>query len=128
MSRIHLDTHVVAWLLAGEIRRIPASLRRTLEARDLAVSPAVLLELQLLHEIGRLAVPGEDAFATLHREIGLERAPGDFSAVVSRSLAIGWARDPFDRLIVGHAAEDGAPLATKDRSIRRHYRDAVWGP
>jgi PIN domain nuclease of toxin-antitoxin system len=37
-----------------------------------------------------------------------------------------WTRDPFDRLLVGHALARGAPLLTKDRLIRRHFRQAIW--
>jgi len=37
-----------------------------------------------------------------------------------------WTRDPFDRLIVAHAAANDARLLTKDEKIRRHYKRAVW--
>ena len=52
---IHLDTHVVVWLYLAEVERLPARAREAIEAEDLEISPMVLLELQSLREIGRLA-------------------------------------------------------------------------
>ena len=46
--------------------------------------------------------------------------------VVSVASALTWTRDPFDRLIVATAAADSAPLLTRDKLIRRHYRNASW--
>ena len=62
----------------------------------------------------------------LSRKLGLAQAEGDFSSVATALLGLGWTRDPFDRLIVAHAAFHGATLLTKDRAIRRNYRYAVW--
>jgi PIN domain nuclease of toxin-antitoxin system len=35
-------------------------------------------------------------------------------------------RDPFDRLMVAHAAANRAALITRGEEIQRHYRRAVW--
>lgn len=43
---IHLDTHVVIWLYAGEINRFPETLRDAMASEELAISPAVIMELQ----------------------------------------------------------------------------------
>lgn len=37
-----------------------------------------------------------------------------------------WTREPFDRIIVGHAAVHARPLVTKDRTIYGHYLHAFW--
>jgi PIN domain nuclease of toxin-antitoxin system len=39
---ISLDTHVVAWLFAGEHQRLSTAGRRAVEEHDLLVSPAVV--------------------------------------------------------------------------------------
>jgi Uncharacterized protein conserved in bacteria len=123
---IHLDTHVVAWLYAGELRRFsPAALRR-LAGEELRISPMVALEMQYLHEMGRISENSGVVLADLARKLGLVQAEGDFSSVAAAAVGLGWTRDPFDRLIVAHAALNGATLLTKDRSIRRNYRHAVW--
>ncbi len=123
---IALDTHVVAWLHAGEVQRIPSSVRSRLDHEDLGISPMVLLELEYLHETGRLTVSADSLFADLKQSIGLKLLSEPFSAVVRESLKQTWTRDPFDRLITGHAVAGGYDLATKDRSIRRHYKAAFW--
>jgi PIN domain nuclease of toxin-antitoxin system len=124
---IHLDTHVVAWLYAGDMARFPAGVRRRLEREDLRVSPIVALELEYLHEIGRTAEAASAVLGELARTLGLAQDEGSLAAVVAAARTLTWTRDPFDRLIVGHAATAGAALLTKDRTIRRHYRQAVWG-
>jgi PIN domain nuclease of toxin-antitoxin system len=62
----------------------------------------------------------------LAEDIGLRVCELPFSRVVECALAEKWIRDPFDRLIVGHAKANEAPLITKDANIRQHYRRAVW--
>lgn len=123
---IALDTHVVAWLHAGEVQRIPSPVRSRLDHEDLGISPMVLLELEYLHETERLTVSADSLFADLKQTIGLKLLTEPFSAVVRESLKQTWTRDPFDRLITGHAVAGGYDLATKDRSIRRHYKAAFW--
>jgi PIN domain nuclease of toxin-antitoxin system len=56
-AMIHLDTHAVVWLAAGELERFASSVRLLLEHAECAVSPMVRLELDYLYEIGRLKVP-----------------------------------------------------------------------
>ena len=124
---IELDTHVVAWLHAGELERIPRKVRRRLEAEDLLICPMVLLELEYLREIERLTVPADRIFADLSAEIGLRIAEYPFPLVVRESLGQGWTRDPFDRMIAAHAIVSGHPLATKDAVLRRNCPLAFWG-
>ena len=45
---IHLDTHVAVWLYAGKTEFIPSRLAKRLEAEPVAVSPMVMLEIDLL--------------------------------------------------------------------------------
>src|SRR5437867_3613805 len=117
---IHLDTHVVAWLWAGELGRL-RPVRDRLESSELVISPAVGLELQYLFEIGRLAQPAEAVLTDLVERIGLRQSSTALSQIVAKALALDWTRDPFDRLIVGHALADGARLLTKDKTIRAHF-------
>ena len=123
---IHLDTHVVVWLYAGDLRRFSPAARRRLDREDLRISPMVALEVQYLHEVGRISEKADVVLSDLGRKLGLAQAEGDFSAVAAAAIDLGWTRDPFDRLIVAHAALSGATLLTKDRPIRRHFRQALW--
>lgn len=124
---IYLDTHVVAWLYAGETDGLTANAAKRINLEDdLRISPAVILELQYLKEIGRLTAGGNAVVRSLGAQVGLQVCDLPFDAVVESALDQHWTRDPFDRLIVAQAAVARAPLLTKDRSIRRHYRQAVW--
>lgn len=122
----HLDTHVVAWLFAGEIGRLPPQVRRRLKSGPIGISPMVELELQFLFEIGRTNQPGAVVVQDLADRIGLSRSEWPFQTVVSAAHQLSWTRDPFDRLIVAHAMSEHAALLTRDRIIRANFKSAVW--
>jgi PIN domain nuclease of toxin-antitoxin system len=123
---VHLDTHVVAWLFAGDVQRLPGTVCRLVERNALAISPMVELELQYLFEIGRTAQPGRVVVHDLADRIGLAVADSPFLQVVAGAAQLGWTRDPFDRLIVGQSLLEGARLITRDKTIRKHCRTATW--
>ena len=123
---MYLDTHVVAWLYANQVDLLSERVRRCLEEQEIFVSPMVLLELDFLSEIGRISEGGSRIYENLHARIGLKVCPLEFSRVVEAASLQTWTRDPFDRVIVGHAAASGGELATRDEIIHRHYDRAVW--
>jgi len=124
---IHLDTHVVVWLYAGEVDRFPESIRKAMEEDDLCVSPAVVLELQYLREIGRISADASLILETLAASVGLTVADTPFREVIMEALPESWTRDPFDRLIVAQAKAEKARLLTKDEVILKHYAESFWG-
>jgi PIN domain nuclease of toxin-antitoxin system len=121
-----LDTHVVVWLYAGEVDRLPAEARRMIEEQDLLISPMVILELQYLRETGRLTVEAHRVVAALAKTLGLQTCEWGFSQVILEALAQVWTRDPFDRIIVAHASARNLPLLTKDDVILANYKKAFW--
>ncbi len=125
-SLIYLDTHVVAWLYAGRIDLFSRRAASAIEAEDLLISPVVALELQYLNETKRIGVDAAAIVRTLQAQIGLRVCDLVFPTVIDSALEQSWTRDPFDRIIVGHAAAADRQLVSKDRTIRRHYRRTVW--
>ncbi len=123
---VYLDTHVIIWVYEGDEQKMSAVASRTLDNSELLVSPAVVLELELLHEIGRMRISAEKMIAILEAQIGLRVCSLPFHEVVTHALKESWTRDPFDRLIVANAKAAGASLVTKDERIRKHYRRAIW--
>jgi PIN domain nuclease of toxin-antitoxin system len=123
---VHLDTHVVAWLYAGRADLLGGKARRRIEQSDPFVSPIVVLELEYLFESGRTSEHAARVMDDLAARIGLRVSDTAFATVVEHARLESWTRDPFDRLIVGHARADGASLVTKDRTIQAHYRQTVW--
>jgi PIN domain nuclease of toxin-antitoxin system len=122
---IHLDSHIVVWTYARR-SRLSATARRMLAAEACQISPAVLLEIEGLFELGRIATDAETIVSSVRRQIDLTISETPFLDVVDAARAFAWTHEPFDRLIVGNAMADGVRLLTADEHILRHFKAAVW--
>lgn len=123
---IHLDTHIVCWLYEARIDLLSDPARAAIERGRLFVSPVVDLELQYLHEVGRISKGPEAVLSALSTEIGLAPDQQPLDKIVARARDLHWTRDPFDRLIVAAALLAGGRLVTKDALIRKHCKAAIW--
>lgn len=123
---VYLDTHVVVWLYLKELNLFPSTVLTLLDTKQLTISPIILLELQYLHEIGRLKVGGEKIYSSLHKSIGLTTSSENFCDIIQYALKQSWTRDPFDRIIVAQAALNSSSLISRDETIRKHYQHAIW--
>jgi PIN domain nuclease of toxin-antitoxin system len=123
---IYLDTHVVVWLYAGLTDKFSESARELINEQDLYISPMVRLELQYLFEIQRVTEGAQAVVNDLSTRIGLQVCSKPFNDVVAQSLAASWTRDPFDRLIVAHAALNDNLLLSKDQNVLENYSRARW--
>lgn len=81
----------------------------------------MLLELELLHEIGRLKLGATAIAGYLADHLSIHCAPERFVDVAARALSLAYASDPFDRLIVAHAELLKVPLITLDANLLLHY-------
>jgi PIN domain nuclease of toxin-antitoxin system len=109
---ILLDTHALVWLLSGHGRA-----RRLPRRERLFVSPVSLLELRILEELGRFEVTGP---GRLDDDARFAVDNPSAAALFDGAAALPWTRDPFDRLIVGHALMRAWRLATADARILAH--------
>jgi PIN domain nuclease of toxin-antitoxin system len=112
---ILLDTNALIWLLRDHQRT-----RRLARAPRLYISPASLLELQMLIEAGRGRIVSGRSVADIAddpRWLQDEPPAGDW---FHTAMDLGWTRDPFDRLIVAHARVRGWKLATGDSQMAEH--------
>ena len=123
---IYLDTHVLVRLYLGETNKLGTAARKAIEEQDLMVSPAAILELEYLHEIGRLRPTAWKVISALGDDAEVRICEVPFRSVVEHALKEKWGRDPFDRLIVANAKASDASLITKDQNIHRHFSGAVW--
>ncbi len=125
VRRIHLDTHVAARLAGRSKISLSKRARQLIDSSPLVISPIVTLELQMLVEIGRSKVAVERSLELL-RQLGVYILEELFTEAVWAARPLLWTRDPFDRLIVGHAIADGqATLVSFDDRIQQHYRRAL---
>jgi PIN domain nuclease of toxin-antitoxin system len=97
-----------------------------LDDAELFASPMVRLELSFLHEMGRIGVPASAVLGALASDIGLRLEESGWVRAAEVAELLCWTRDPFDRLIAAHAICFGAPLCTRDATIRQNYRQAFW--
>ena len=124
---IYLDTHVVLWLYLRKGEGLSERARRLIEYEpEILISPIVLLEVDYLHEIGRIALGSVPVFKYLHQQIDLKACKKSFIDVIQTASRLSWTRDPFDRVITAQATIERNLLITKDRMILEHYKHAVW--
>jgi PIN domain nuclease of toxin-antitoxin system len=112
-----LDTHYLLWILLDlpKVDEFPWLERY----RPWGVSPASLLEVQFLSEVGRLEVRQPefvDAVSSDPRFV-LDDVP--FERMIRHALPLDWTRDPFDRMLAAHSSARRVPLCTLDRRMRR---------
>jgi PIN domain nuclease of toxin-antitoxin system len=97
-----------------------------IENNDICISPIVKLELGYLQEIKRIKPSAQEIVRHLQTQIGLSICDTPFEEVVNKALGFLWIRDPFDRLITANAMCTYMRLLTKDETIHKHFKLAVW--
>ena len=121
--RLLLDTQIFLWAL-DQAHRIPPAARDAIEQTENAVfvSAVVIWEIAIKTSLGRLEVQPAD----LRRLPGLIDASGfDELPVLARHAAgihaLPWHhRDPFDRLLIAQARDEGLTLVTVDPAMRAY--------
>ncbi|HEX5385519.1 MAG TPA: type II toxin-antitoxin system VapC family toxin [Gemmatimonadales bacterium] len=109
-----LDTHVLLWWDEGV--RLAAEARRAIEqAGDVYVSAASAWEVAIKVGLGRLRPRRtvEEAAA----ESGFEELPVTFRHAARVAELPPHHRDPFDRLLVAQALEEGLSLVSRDAAL-----------
>jgi PIN domain nuclease of toxin-antitoxin system len=123
----YLDTHVAVWLAQGDLKLLSPSAVEAASKNDLLISPMVLLELEYLYELNKIRLSADEVLRKLEFELGVRVCELSFRTIVQVASREKWTRDPFDRMIVGHASTNGiAALISADRVIRENYPRAIW--
>jgi PIN domain nuclease of toxin-antitoxin system len=97
-----------------------------MEQEEVRVSPIALLELSLLHEIGRIGMEPLDILRDLSSHFGATLCDKPFEDVALAATWLKFSRDPFDRLLCAHALAGGGDLLTKDEYLLKNFPNAVW--
>jgi PIN domain nuclease of toxin-antitoxin system len=123
-----LDTSVLLWWLSKPAR-IPKATMERLELPETVIlfSQISLLEIQIKVAIGKLRldlpvaeVPG------MARSSGLTPLSLSNEAIFTLAKLPALHRDPFDRLLICEAIQEGACLVTPDAAIGRYPVRTVW--
>jgi PIN domain nuclease of toxin-antitoxin system len=120
-----LDTHIAVAFAEGKTAGLSRRALRCVDREPTLLSPAVVLELEMLHEIGRLKLTANAIVAILQNDLQIGVALERFADVARESLRFGFTRDPFDRLITAHASWNRAQLLTFDRNLLKHFELAM---
>jgi PIN domain nuclease of toxin-antitoxin system len=120
---ILLDTHAAIWIAQSHPRRRPLE-----KLRRLYLSPISVLEVQFLVEAGRLRLSAGRSAAELAEDDRWRLDEPPAAKWFTRACDFGWTRDPFDRLIVAHAAVRGWRLATADERLLEHLAPSAVLP
>lgn len=118
--KLLLDTQVLLWAVS-EPEQLAVAARDGLEdgTNDIFVSVVSAWEIAIKQSLGRLelAKPAEQWLREVLRRTGFELAEVGLAAAL-RVRALPWHhRDPFDRLLVAQAAEDGYTIVTRDSAL-----------
>ena len=113
---ILLDTNALLWLQHNHRRGKPL----LAAGGPLYISPASLLEIQVLAESGRLRPVGTASPRDLLRDRRWIQDDPPSADWFEAALDVGWSRDVFDRLLVAHARLRRWRLATSDATILEH--------
>ncbi|MBF0244608.1 MAG: type II toxin-antitoxin system VapC family toxin [Planctomycetes bacterium] len=123
---IFIDTHVAVWLFYGRKDEFSDTAREAIENNDLRLSPMSCLELNYLHEVGKIANDMQCILPVLTTSFAVEVHESNFWLVIQESASLQWTRDPFDRLICAQAVLEGRKLLTRDRNILSNFKQAFW--
>ena len=118
-----LDAHALIWYRAGD-RKLPAGVRALLGSGEpgLFISDVTFWELMIKHTLGKVTFVG--GVESLHQE-WIEHN-------IAETLSIQWKHinglchlpnlhgDPFDRLLVSQALQEGMMVVTGDTQIRQY--------
>jgi PIN domain nuclease of toxin-antitoxin system len=126
ISMHFLDTHIVVWLFQKSLNMLSSKAKKLVEENSVFISPIIALELEYLYEIGKISEKPQVLLDYLAYKIGLRTDDILLSDIVRTASGESWTRDPFDRLIVAHARARDAYLITKDSTIRKRYKKAVF--
>jgi PIN domain nuclease of toxin-antitoxin system len=121
--KLLLDTHALLWS-ASDPERLDADARRSIEdgSHEAFVSVVTAWEIAIKQSLGKLELPkpAEQWLPEVLRRTGFEVAEVDLGAAL-RVRGLPWHhRDPFDRLLVAQALEDGYTLVTRDEVFRAY--------
>ncbi|MGQ0674579.1 MAG: type II toxin-antitoxin system VapC family toxin [Rhodospirillales bacterium] len=121
--RYLLDTNVLIWTWL-EPERLPRAIANIIAdiANEVAVSAASLWEIAIKQSVGKLKLPGR-AVAWVPQALATFRFT-TLNITGRHALAAGGLppihRDPFDRMLIAQAREEGLTLVTSDAVFKRY--------
>jgi PIN domain nuclease of toxin-antitoxin system len=121
--RILLDTHIFLWFISGDIQ-LSTDVRDTIRDPDNEVylSSVSVWEAIVKYQLGKLPLP-EPPETYLPKQRNLHQIASlalDESSVIQLAKLPPLHRDPFDRMLICQALQNGLTIATVDAAVRAY--------
>ena len=121
--KLLLDTHVLLWSATAPARLAPEA-RAALEdgTHDALMSIVSAWEIAIKQSLGKLelAKPAEQWLPDVLKRTGFEVAKLSLSAAL-RVRGLPWHhKDPFDRLLIAQALDQGYTIVSRDREFEAY--------
>ncbi len=127
--RYLLDSHVLYWYISDRTR-LPKSVNQALDdgSNDLFLSSASLWEMSIKIAKGKLSVP-DQSVQSLYEQVerlGIAILSITRSHILRTETLPHLHGDPFDRMIIAQALEEGLTILTSDGHIARYDVSILW--
>ena len=121
--RILLDTHIFLWFISGD-SQLPADVRDAIRypASEVYLSAISVWEAIVKYHLGKLSLP-EHPETYLPKQRDLHQIASlalDESSVMQLAKLPPLHRDPFDRMLICQALQNGLTIATVDSEVRAY--------
>lgn len=121
--RILLDTHIFLWFISGDIQ-LSTDVRDAIRDPDNEVylSSVSVWEAIVKYQLGKLPLP-EPPETYLPKQRNLHQIASlalDESSVIQLAKLPPLHRDPFDRMLICQALQNGLIIATVDAAVRAY--------
>ncbi|ASC73515.1 PIN domain nuclease [Halomicronema hongdechloris C2206] len=121
--RILLDTHIFLWFISGDAR-LSIDVRDAIRdpSNEVYLSAISIWEAIVKYQLDKLSLP-EHPGTYLPKQRDLHQIAGlvlDESSVVQLTNLPLLHRDPFDRMLICQALQNGLTIATVDKAVRAY--------
>ncbi|MFZ1108094.1 MAG: type II toxin-antitoxin system VapC family toxin [Rhodomicrobium sp.] len=127
--KLLLDTHVLVWWFAGDLR-LPVATRQLIDGPEAEpyVSAATAWELTTKYRLGKLkeAAPLVESFFDLLDRYGFKRLSINTEHAHRAGLLSGDHKDPFDRMLAAQALIEDMGLVTADPLLAALGAKVIW--
>jgi len=124
--RYLLDTHAILWYVDAS-PELPLELRDLMESSECLYSIASLWEISIKQSLGRLnraiSIADYDNICSQAGFLRLAILPSHLNHIKELPDI---HRDPFDRLLVAQAQEEGLTIVTRNRMIPQYTVQTIW--
>ena len=121
--RILLDTHIFLWFISGDAQ-LSTDVRDAIRDSDNEVylSAVSVWEAIIKYQLGKLPLPeSPETYLPKQRNLHQIASLGlDESSVIQLAKLPPLHRDPFDRMLICQALQNGLTIATVDAAVRAY--------